>query len=63
MEVQELKRIRALRAFATDANLDEAAAALLKQAREMEICPQVIHFTQMPEYEDTGEYQIVLWGS
>ncbi|MBA7712425.1 hypothetical protein ES703_121399 [subsurface metagenome] len=63
IEVDEIKNTKALRAFAKQDELDQAAAELLKKAREMEALPSTMEFRQMAEYEETSEYQIVLWCS
>lgn len=61
IEVDELKQVAALRTFAKVDELDQAAAELLKKAREKEALPSAMEFKQTPDYEETSEYQIILW--
>lgn len=62
-EVQELKGIKGLRVFAPEAKLEEAAAALLKKARELGQVPSLMEFRMMTEEEPGSEmeYHIALW--
>lgn len=60
-EVDELKGTTALRIFADQVELELAASQLLKTAREREAVPGCMEFGQMPDYEETGQYQVVLW--
>jgi len=61
-EIDELAHAKGLRTFAKENQLDEAAAELLRRAREIGLCPTTLELRQMPEYAETGEYHLVLWG-
>lgn len=61
-QIDELKGAKGLRTFAKDDQLDQAAAELLRRAREIELCPTTLELRQTPDYEDTSEYHLVLWG-
>ena len=61
IEIDSLKGVIALRTMVKEEELDQAAAELLKKARALEALPSTMEFKQMPEYEETGEYHIVLW--
>lgn len=61
IEIDSLQHIVALRTMVKEEELDQAATELLKKARELEALPSTMDFKQMPDYEETGEYQVVLW--
>ena len=63
IEVIELNHTFALRAFAKQDELDQAAAELLKTAHIRDALPSTMEFKQMPDYEETSEYDIILWCS
>jgi len=63
MEIDKLGESTALRVFCKDDEIDQAAAELCKKAKELEILPCAMTFEQTVDYEETGQYQVILWGT
>lgn len=62
MKVTKLTDSHALRAWATGESLAAGVGLLVDEARRCDIEPQVITITPSAEFEQTGEYEIILWG-
>ena len=59
--IENLVRLRAFRTFVNETELAQAAPELLKRAAEVEALPKIMEFSQLPEYEETGDYEVVLY--
>lgn len=63
IEIDSLKGVIGLRTMVKEEELAQAASELVKKAQELEALPSTMEFHQLPEYEETGEYHVVLWCS
>jgi len=63
VDIDKLKPISALRVSCNQDDLGQAAAELCNKAKEEELLPCVMTFEMEVDYEETGGYQVVLWGT
>lgn len=61
-KVNKLIDAYAGRAWATGEKMAEAASDLIIHARALDIEPEVITITPGVDFEETGEYELILWG-
>jgi len=62
IKIDELIGTKALRAFATKAALPEVVKLLVDRAIVDEISTHIIQVQCSIDFEETGEYEIILWG-
>ena len=63
MEIQSLVDIKALRCYATTGELVYTIAGLVSKALELDISPRLIEILESADFNNTDEYEIILFGS
>ena len=63
IKIDELKEVIALRTCATEPELPEAVKLLVGKALVEEIVPHIIQFCYGDDFVQTGEFEVILWGT
>ena len=61
MEITKLANVTVLRTYAIEKDLAEAVSQLVSQALAEDLTPHDISIQCSEDFEQTGEYHIVLW--
>ena len=61
MEITKLANATALRTFAAEKDLAEAVSQLVSQALAEDLIPHDISIQCSDDFEQLGEYDVVLW--
>ena len=62
MIVDELKEPRGFRTYATESELPEAVKLLVSKAIVEGIVPHIIQVQLSTDFDQTDEFEIILWG-
>lgn len=62
MEIDEIKEPRGLRTYATEPELPEAVKLLVGKALVEEIVPHIIQVQCSTDFQETNEFEAILWG-
>ena len=62
IKIDELKEPRGLRTYATEPELPEAVRLLVGKAIVEGIVPHIIQVQCSADFENTEEFEVILWG-